>query len=318
MEIIYMFKCECGKEFENPQSFNGHKSHCKIHALAKGKSIRQVELEAANRGKKTSNTYKVKAANKAKVSSKLWKAKQHYCECCGKLMIEKFGSGRFCSRACANSHKHSEETKQKISNKLKVVASGCVLKSKQNSIEIIEKYKKSPKYCVICGKELTYNQRFNKTCCEKCKNELLRQTTTAAVKLHGGNLNSTRNAKYGTYNGIECDSSYELAYVIYCIDHNISIKRNNQGFKYTYQGEPHIYYPDFIVNNTYIEIKNYWTEQVQAKIDCFPKNLNYQIIYKNKIKKYINYCKKVYGNNFTELYDKDKPSYLNKLGLGDA
>lgn len=29
-----MYKCECGKEFDNPQSFNGHKSHCKIHAIS--------------------------------------------------------------------------------------------------------------------------------------------------------------------------------------------------------------------------------------------------------------------------------------------
>jgi len=25
------YKCECGKEFDNSQAFNGHKSHCKIH-----------------------------------------------------------------------------------------------------------------------------------------------------------------------------------------------------------------------------------------------------------------------------------------------
>lgn len=30
-----MYKCECGKEFEMVNSFNGHKSHCKIHMLNK-------------------------------------------------------------------------------------------------------------------------------------------------------------------------------------------------------------------------------------------------------------------------------------------
>ena len=29
------FVCECGKTFTNPQSFNGHKSHCKVHHLEK-------------------------------------------------------------------------------------------------------------------------------------------------------------------------------------------------------------------------------------------------------------------------------------------
>ena len=27
----YKFMCECGKTFDNPQSFNGHKSRCKVH-----------------------------------------------------------------------------------------------------------------------------------------------------------------------------------------------------------------------------------------------------------------------------------------------
>ncbi len=31
-----MYKCECGKEFETPNSFNGHKAHCKIHLVKTG------------------------------------------------------------------------------------------------------------------------------------------------------------------------------------------------------------------------------------------------------------------------------------------
>lgn len=47
---------------------------------------------------------------------------EHYCEKCGKLITEFIGSGRFCSRSCATSHRHTEETKQKLSelNKLGV------------------------------------------------------------------------------------------------------------------------------------------------------------------------------------------------------
>ena len=36
------------------------------------------------------------------------------CEKCGKVTEEKFGSGRFCSRACANARTHSAETKERI------------------------------------------------------------------------------------------------------------------------------------------------------------------------------------------------------------
>ena len=33
--------CECGREFISSQSFNGHKSNCKIHAEAIGKEFYQ-------------------------------------------------------------------------------------------------------------------------------------------------------------------------------------------------------------------------------------------------------------------------------------
>lgn len=36
------------------------------------------------------------------------------CEKCGKITENKFGSGRFCSRACANTRTHSAETKERI------------------------------------------------------------------------------------------------------------------------------------------------------------------------------------------------------------
>lgn len=39
----------------------------------------------------------------------------YYCERCGKPVYEKFGSGRFCSRACANSRIQDKETNTKRS-----------------------------------------------------------------------------------------------------------------------------------------------------------------------------------------------------------
>ena len=143
------FQCECGKEFDNPQSFNGHKSHCSVHQLAKYGNL--DKLTQANKmrsqlgGKTNSKNIELK---KLKALSQ-WVAEEHRCEHCGKVMIEKFGSGRFCSRTCANRHKHSEETKQKIS-----------IQSR--------KYKKKKKVCSICGKKL---RGINKTgLCMNCLN----------------------------------------------------------------------------------------------------------------------------------------------------
>ena len=32
------YVCECGREFDDTQSFNGHKSHCEIHLEAVDKN----------------------------------------------------------------------------------------------------------------------------------------------------------------------------------------------------------------------------------------------------------------------------------------
>ena len=304
-----MFKCECGREFENSQSFNGHKSHCLVHAAAVGKSVEQVIKEAKQRGCKTSNTYKKKAEAVEQAAKNQWAETAHYCENCGRLMTEKFGSGRFCCRACANSRQLSEETRQKIRSSIQTTV-GIGAENLWH-INAMQKYTQNSKYCVICGKALPYESRARQTCSKTCKSTLLGLKVKVAVKQHGGNFNNTRNAKYGTYKGIQCDSSYELAYLIYCLDHNISIIRNTQGFQYTYNNQIHTYYPDFIVDGVYVEIKNYWSEQVQAKIDALPESIKYTIIYKDQIKKYINYCKATYGKDFTLLYDRTKSSYLD-------
>lgn len=144
-----MFRCECGKDFENPQSFNGHKGHCKVHQLAKYGSLDKMNKAAKERsiiaGKTNSKNIELK---KLKALSQ-WITEQHKCEHCGKVMTEKFGSGRFCCRACANSHEHSEETKQKISMQSR-------------------KYNKPKKICSICGKKL---KSINKVgLCAHCLN----------------------------------------------------------------------------------------------------------------------------------------------------
>ena len=69
------------------------------------------------------------------------------CENCGKEHDGSFGSGRFCCRSCANTRKHSEETKQKIST-------GVHKSNKVN--HKIEEYLKNPSYCKVCNKLLGY------------------------------------------------------------------------------------------------------------------------------------------------------------------
>ena len=98
-----MFKCECGKEFEKSTSFNAHKSNCKAHYIAKYGSDEKWNEVKAKRGNSTSKTLKIAFETKRLQELNQWLLEQHKCEKCGKVMTEKYGSGRFCSQSCANS-----------------------------------------------------------------------------------------------------------------------------------------------------------------------------------------------------------------------
>lgn len=116
------YKCICGRVFTKANAFNGHKSHCIIHQQSKG-NIEQFEKDEYTRHQKMKNTMQTKAKDNYIVNQlltkQLWLSEQHTCDCCGRLMIEKYGSGRFCSKSCANRRAHSNETKLKISSSIK-------------------------------------------------------------------------------------------------------------------------------------------------------------------------------------------------------
>jgi hypothetical protein len=121
------------------------------------------------------------------------------------------------------------------------------------------------------------------------------------AKLNNGGLRKgSGRGKKGWYKGYWCDSSWELAFVIYNIDHGIPFKRNTEGFIYNFKGSLHKYYPDFIIDDCYYEIKGYLSEQNLEKINSFEYNI--KVIDKIGIQRYISYAKNKYGNNFVELY----------------
>lgn len=73
-------------------------------------------------------------------------------------------------------------------------------------------------------------------------------------------------SKHGWYKGIYCDSTYELVYLIYCLDHNINIKRSDKIFEYQIDNKIHYYHPDFEIDGQLIEIKGYHNNLVDIKI----------------------------------------------------
>lgn len=123
----------------------------------------------------------------------------------------------------------------------------------------------------------------------------------AKEKNLGGYVQGSGRGKKGWYKGFFCDSSWELAYVIYHIDHNINIVRNTEKFQYTYKDRVKNYIPDFIVNNEYIEIKGYDTDEWKAKLASFPHYI--KVLYSVDMKFYIDYAINKYGKDFIKLYE---------------
>ena len=131
--------------------------------------------------------------------------------------------------------------------------------------------------------------------------EAIEKIKKASVN-NGGYRKGSGRGKKGFYRGIWCDSSWELAFVIYNLDHNIPFEKNHKKFSYVYLQQEKKYIPDFKMNdNQYIEIKGFVTDEVMAKIKYFPHKIN--LIDKDKIEPYIKYAEEKYGKDYIMLYE---------------
>lgn len=130
----------------------------------------------------------------------------------------------------------------------------------------------------------------------------LKISKTASInKKSGGKRHGSGRGKKGWYKGYWCDSSWELAWVVYQLEHNISFKRNQQGFEYEFERIVHKYYPDFkMEDGSYVEVKGWLDEQNKVKIAQFKGSLT--VIGKKEIKPYLYYVISKYGKDFIKLY----------------
>jgi len=188
----------------------------------------------------------------------------------------------FCSNKCANGRVVSEETKKKISNSL--IGNISPKKGKRGERKIYESV------CLKCNEKIisayVKDRKYHKECW---------------LSVSGGIKKGSSRGKSGYYKGYWCDSSYELAYLIYCLDSDIKIERNRKGFEYFYEDKRHLFYPDFIVNGKYVEVKNFRSELTDAKILYFPHEIT--VIYKTEIGPYLQYAISKYGKDFISVYE---------------
>ena len=146
------------------------------------------------------------------------------CERCGKPITEKFGSGRFCSRSCANTRQHSSETKEKIRRSL------------TKNIELLK--------CTCCGKIL--NSRNKSGFCNKCYPH---QSPSEESKLKQSN---TMKAKcYPRWNIHRNSMSYAEKFFSSVLD---SYKISYDFEKPVLNNKHHFYYLDFYIEKNSIKI----------------------------------------------------------------
>lgn len=115
---IKIYTCECGQSFEKTGHYAAHARYCRVHAELNNRNYdaeRETwRLHLLNVGKQAVAQQKAAYVTRKEQQLQQWVSEKHTCEKCGKVMTEKFGSGRFCSRSCANSKPQTKEAKLKI------------------------------------------------------------------------------------------------------------------------------------------------------------------------------------------------------------
>ena len=109
------------------------------------------------------------------------------------------------------------------------------------------------------------------------------------------------NVKRGYWNGKWYDSSWELALIVYCHDHNIELTRNTRKFPYTWGRHIEYYQPDFIdVDGYYIEVKGIRDNKSKRKMSSFPYPL--KVYGYKEMKPYLDYMNEKYGKDWREKF----------------
>ena len=134
---------------------------------------------------------------------------------------------------------------------------------------------------------------------EKIRQKQLERCAKSGTNLCGKGLR-------GWYKGYYCQSSWELAFVLYCLDFNINIVRNKEGFQYIWKGLKRTYFPDFydFDHHTYIEVKGYYDERSKEKINQFPNDKHIKVLCLKEMTPILDYVISKYGKNYVDLYDR--------------
>ena len=130
------------------------------------------------------------------------------------------------------------------------------------------------------------------------------QTRGAAIRRprHSLWFRGGGEAHRGWYRGIWCDSSWELALVIWCLDHGVEIVRSTKRFPYPFHNGVRYYQPDFVVDGQYVEVKGVMDGRSRRKLANFPMPI--RVVGKREIQPMLDYAKSKCGEDFWKLLEK--------------
>ena len=260
--------------------------------------VNMRETDYYKSGKHKENLDRSREKSVIAVQEIMGKRIQEYNNCpstciqCSQSLEYKKRKNKFCSRSCSATHSNtgrvvSEEIKTRLSITRKKNQVGFA-KSKTGGRHLLgaETAPRKTTSCKTCN--FLFRQRVtdNKVYC-----------STSCIR-RGGIREGSGRSKSGHYKGIYCGSSYELAFLIWNLDHNISIKRCSQSFEYLFNDETHRYYPDFEIDNTFYEIKGRTSEVDAIKIAAASAIM----IDKEDIKPYIEYVASKYNVRKDKLW----------------
>ncbi len=295
-------------DFSKPVNY-----YCKIYGLS--------ENAIRNRFKRLGIYNKFVYVNKNNAIVDSEKRQEEYnkntnkCLECNNVLSYKKRENKFCSRSCSATYWNRESPKILTDKQKEHLSKIAKERNFAKTFEpYLEKHRRVPiiKVCEHCKKEFSYKKQGKKPrkfCGKECSNK-----GTVHTKSGGYRKNSGRG-KSGWYKGYHCQSSWELAWIIYSLEHNFKFERNTKGFEYFFEDKIHKYFPDFYIpdGDYFIEIKGYPNKQNDAKIEQFKHKII--VLYKQDMKEIISYVISKYGNNFIELYEGNPYKIKNKKCL---
>lgn len=130
---------------------------------------------------------------------------------------------------------------------------------------------------------------------------------SSRMKEVGGGYRPGSGAGFkGSYRGIYCDSTWELAFLLWCEHKKYKVLRSTESFTYEWNGRSRKYYPDFLCRGRfgwrYVEVKGFVNEQWEAKKRAFPHDL--VLVDKTVMTtEILPLVTRVYGSDFVRLYE---------------